>query len=83
MSLEQLTIAAVVIVTAVGIYQAGRKRVWVWGYQLDDANEEKEFWRGLYLRLAGVTEDILEQRETPPKPTPKPRRAAPRRRPNA
>lgn len=77
---EQLTIVGLTIAAAIGIYQAGRKRIWVWGYQLDDERTEKEFWRGLYLRLAGVTEDLIEKRETPKPPAKARPRATPARR---
>lgn len=60
---EQLTVAAIVIATAVGIYQAGRKKIWVWGYQLEDERAEKELWRGLYFRVAGLTEDLIAKEE--------------------
>lgn len=60
MNLEQLTIATLAIATALALYQAGRKKVWVWGYQLADMTEDRDFWRGLYLRTFEAAAQVVE-----------------------
>lgn len=38
----------------------GYKRIWVWGYQLDECKEREQAWRAMALRNGGVADRTLE-----------------------
>lgn len=54
---ERITIIGFLL----GIISAGAKKIWVWGYQLKEANERAQKWESIALRLLKVTEKIAEK----------------------
>jgi hypothetical protein len=43
----------------------GYKRVWVWGYQLDECKQREEAWQRLALKNAGLADKTLEMASKP------------------
>ena len=44
-----------------GIIGTGFKKVWVWGYQLKDAEARAERWESIALRALKVSEKIADK----------------------
>lgn len=49
---ERLTIVALLL----GILAGGYRKVWVWGYQLKEAQEQRDTWQKLALSTTSLAE---------------------------
>lgn len=57
-------IDAIAVIAAIGtilggVVAAGLARKWVWGYQLREMQEDRDFWRDQALTLLRVNEKAL------------------------
>lgn len=54
---EKITIIAILM----GVIFTGFKKMWVWGYQLKEAEDRATRWEGIAMRALQVTEKVVEK----------------------
>lgn len=63
--LDPVAVLAAIGTILSGVIGAGIKRVWVWGYQLADMEEDRDFWRDTALRSMALGDKAIDKLPKP------------------
>lgn len=63
--LDPVAVLAAIGTILSSVVAAGIKRVWVWGYQLADMEEDRDFWRDTALRSLSNADKAIDKLPKP------------------